>query len=75
MLKIGDRVVCVKDEFMGANLINKKGVIIIIEREFVGVKFDKHMDGHTCGGLCKNGYGWSLPSCYLRLENINRRIN
>ena len=37
----------------------------------VRVDMDKPMGGcHSCGGLCENGYGWTIGYSKLRLVNM-----
>lgn len=70
---IGDRVrvedrVRVDNTFLA--IVGDEGTIVEIgEIEpsiwRVGVRFDKYIDGHTCGGRCEDGYGW-----YVLPENL-----
>lgn len=67
MFHIGDRV-RVDNTFLA--LDGDEGTIVEIGEIDssiwrVGVRFDKHIDGHTCGGLCEDGYGW-----YVLPENL-----
>lgn len=59
--KVGDRVVCVsKDDDNDKNVVGKHGVVINgrpYHEGFISVQFEKKLhNGHSCGGVGKEGY-------------------
>lgn len=44
---------------VGAEEVNDAvGTIIDIDFHDYAVRFDEYIGGHTCDGLCEDGYGW-----------------
>ena len=59
--KVGDRVKCIADYDGKRSAINKCGKVVHITEFRVGVMFDEPIQGHSCGGHTKDGYGWYFP--------------
>lgn len=65
--KVGDRVECISNECWNRPLVGKLGTVVRTTGiGTVGVAFDDDIDGHNCGGRCKNGHGWALQARSLR---------
>ena len=53
-------------------LIGLKGTIVNEITDFseqiykYGIKFDKYINGHGCDGKCKDGYGYYLPTTWVK---------
>lgn len=52
---IGDRIIA-EDRIGGAMLRGKTGTIVSLSSCDIGIEFDEHIDGHSCGGRGKPGY-------------------
>ena len=37
-------------------------ILYVHEDGILSVEWDSHINGHTCGGRCKRGYGWNVRS-------------
>jgi hypothetical protein len=58
--KVGDRVTCIKVYDGKQETLNEVGTVVDAPdtEEYVGVSFDKLVQGHDCNGRCDPGYGW-----------------
>jgi hypothetical protein len=63
--KVGDRVVC-KGNYHNKDIAGKVGTVKVVDSTIVGVEFDKHISGHSCGGRCKRGHGWWVHKSLLK---------
>jgi hypothetical protein len=64
--KNGDRIIIT--DFAGNDniKIGDKGTICDVPE---GIYFDKHIEGHDCGGHCRSGHGWYVQTgCFKKLE-------
>lgn len=57
--KVGDRVKCIKN-IWSRPILNEYSTVCRIVEDSAGIEFDKYIDGHSCHGHCKEGYGWNL---------------
>lgn len=60
---IGDRVAATRHAPAAKYTIlaNDCGTVCLIDRDgMVGVRWDKNVQGHTCGGRCEAGHGWKV---------------
>jgi len=64
--KVGDRVKINKG-FCFGEIGVIKGEVSGYDGNVWSVEFFKHMNGHSCRGLAKNGYGWNFMSHDLDL--------
>ena len=69
-IKVGNRVVCIKAPYgIRFDLVGKHGTTVKVNSSTIGVDFDDlHLDGHTCEGTCKAGYGWFGEAGEFELE-------
>jgi len=58
-MKIGDRVI-VNDRTCYNNLKGMAGVVCYKDHNVAVEFYTPIRGGHTCGGICKDGYGWYL---------------
>ena len=60
IIKIGDRVACIKEFEDRKETLNCYGTVIAIDSNFcrIGVHFDNHIKGHDCNRECPEGHGW-----------------
>ena len=65
---IGQRVICIALMQNRFEAVNKVGTVIDITHNgrLIGVEFDEYINGHDCGGKCKNGYGWRFYPAFLK---------
>lgn len=58
--KVGDRVTCIKVYDGRQEALNETGTVVDAPdtEEYVGVAFDKLVQGHDCNGRCDHGHGW-----------------
>ena len=86
MWKVGDRVVIIQDTRRPLeSFVGFKGTVNFVEEDWIGVAFDKYVNGHDLLGDCKKGYGWFLSSDGeneneaeangMRVKKINNRKN
>lgn len=60
-LNKGDVVYVVCDPRMSPRkFTNKIGVILVVDRDNYGVKFNENVGGHDLNGRCENGHGWNF---------------
>lgn len=66
--KIGDRVKCIKGYQHNSDIVGQYGRIMQCdENDNIGVCFDKKIrSGHSLGGNCPDGHGWSVPASYIQ---------
>ena len=65
--KIGDRVI-VSRPYGRWSFVNRMVGTIVCFDDYYGVEFDKGVDGHDCGGNCKNRlHGLWFKECDLKL--------
>lgn len=68
MFKVGDRVRVTNNG--SPSLYALKGTVVSIYKDIISVEFDRHIKGHSCMGLTKEGYGWNLHREHLtRIPN------
>lgn len=66
MLEIGDRVRLIKNFPGGIQGLyaGDEGTIVDIRNDWglpwACIRFDRYVDGHSCGGKCEDGYGWNI---------------
>jgi len=77
MLKVGDRIVCIKAYSESQNpeiLIGDEGELILINTESMryGVKWDKKKDWmHALNGRCESGHGYWVPmDCVMKKQDF-----
>ena len=61
-LRVGDRVVCQTPTDGNTGIVGMHGRVITAKMEpttYLGVEFDKFIDGHDCGKTGKIGYCWN----------------
>lgn len=63
-------LVVVSSMYHEGSLHGKVGKVLEGGERFPYIAFKDHVGGHSCGGLCEHGYGWAVPSQYLREVNI-----
>ena len=76
--KVGDRVKCIRNTW-SIPILNEYGTVCNIIEDFfgsyvVGINFDKYIDGHSCSGHCKDGYGWNLEPSEIKLVEENWKV-
>lgn len=67
--KVGDRVKVIKDIY-GKCLEGLYGTVVknnTTKPDITSVEFDSHIDGHSCLGSAKEGYGYNLDTAHLEL--------
>lgn len=71
-IKLGDRVIFIRDSYDCKRLKNFCGKVIKIYPggNYIGIQFDKNINGHECDGLGRKGYCWCCPSSYVRTLKI-----
>lgn len=70
-LRMGDRVVCQAPTDGKQEIVGMHGRVITTNREpitYLGVEFDKFIDGHGCGKTGKLGYCWNCEEKTLARE-------
>ncbi len=76
MFNVGDRVESISNisiGYCGNYVINEgdQGVVCTppgwYGPSYVGVRWDKYIDGHNCDGYCTSGHGWAIKERYLEL--------
>jgi len=72
--KVGDRVVCTGEHDSNKRIVNQAGTIKEIGGYLIGVVFDEDVNGHSCGGKCKYGYGWYVPEHLLKPISDNKIV-
>ena len=76
--QIGDRVV-VRDTLLTSNLhikVGDRGVVLDLpNHNFVGVKFDRNIEGHDLNGNCESGYGYYVFNDSIALEENEMDID
>lgn len=86
MWKVGDRVVIIQDTRRPLkSFVGFKGTVNFVEEDWIGVAFDKYVNGHMLGGSCQDGHGWYLSTDGeneneaetngVRVKKINNRKN
>lgn len=65
--KKGDRVKCINNDGWCRDIIGRYGVVVEVRENDYAVEFDKFMDGHSCNGNAKHGYGWYCTNKMLEI--------
>lgn len=78
--KVNDLIIVTNDDSMGKELKGHIGRIVSAEKhksrycngfEKYGIEFDEYINGHSCGGKCKDGHGWYAYDTGLELVQTN----
>ena len=77
MFRTGDRVVYTSDKRYDYDRVQDgdTGTVIDLDSKYkfssdvYCVNWDRDIGGHTCGGKCEPGHGWSVLSRHLKLLN------
>lgn len=68
---VGDLVECAKPGGIDRRITTgMRGTVCNISGyspDFIGVAWDKYIDGHSCRGKCEEGYGWNVYARDIRL--------
>ena len=79
MFKVNDRVICISNYGGNSRIVGEQGTVTRVvvcdcdEYSFLSVQFDKLINGHDCGGTCKEGHGWQF--CIASLDKYLQKIN
>lgn len=72
---IGDRVLLTEDnpDDNYKLVCGDTGVVVgtketcVPDDPILKIRWDKYVDGHSCDGLCEDGYGWNVSALSLRV--------
>lgn len=71
MFQIGDRVCSIVNhpDNNECIVVGSAGTIVDIDGIVICVEWDEYVNGHSCDGSAKYGYGWNLEQHQIELEN------
>lgn len=75
IFKVGDKVEGI-GTYMGRDIDKKKGKVVNIRDGYNSccVYWDEYINGHTCGGLAKDGHGWAVPNNKLKKIQLSKHL-